>query len=381
MKTILLVDHHGVRGAGRKLYRILAEAAGYRYVLAIPSRWPDGYIVATAEPEKSGLEVIPLRPLFAGKPHRGLYRGLTGLIRNLRPDVLYVDAEPEGFLAFQAVHAARRSSTPVGVVFDSWRNIDYGPSEFPFKFPRFAARIERYVLKDAIHGIVHNHDAAAIFARKGFSATTVLPPWVDTTMFVPQERVRAEAGAGFVVGFVGRLVPEKGVKTLLSALRELPPEFRLLIVGEGPERDALKYHAGREGVSSRVQWEKGVVQEKLPALFGRMDALVLPSLETPGWKEQFGRVLIEAMSCGVPVVGSDTGEIPRVIDDCGLVVPPGDPEALARSLLRLAHDRELHARYVWKGRERAVNHFDLRVIAAAYSRLFRSLSADMEIAR
>lgn len=375
MKTVLLVDHHGVRGYGRRLYRLLADERDIRYVLVVPAAWPDGFTLARAEREESVLEVIPLATLFAGKPHRAVYRGLTALILRERPAVLYVDGEPESFLALQAVRAACRASSSVAVVFDSWRNIDYGPSEFPIKFPRLAAAIERRVLRHAAHGIVHNNDAAAIFQRKGFAATAVIPPWVDTEHFRIQP-ARRGTGGQFVVGYVGRLVPEKGVETLVRALATLPERFRLLVAGEGPQRASLQRLAESLSVGPRVEWGTGVAQAALPELYGRMDALVLPSLETPGWKEQFGRVLIEAMACGVPVLGARTGEIPAVIGECGFVFPAGDSGALSRMLLHLEQDPELRSSLRERARERVVRHFDLRVVAELTSRLFRSLLAE-----
>jgi glycosyltransferase involved in cell wall biosynthesis len=95
----------------------------------------------------------------------------------------------------------------------------------------------------------------------------------------------------------------------------------------------------------------------MPDLIRSLDVLILPSVTTPKWKEQFGRVLIEGMACGVPVVGSTSGEIPRVIGDAGIVVPEGDIDALAAAMRKLYDDGELRAQLSSRGRRRVLNQF------------------------
>jgi glycosyltransferase involved in cell wall biosynthesis len=93
------------------------------------------------------------------------------------------------------------------------------------------------------------------------------------------------------------------------------------------------------------------------------DALVLPSLTTPRWKEQFGRVLPEAMACGVPVIGSTSGNIPAMIGDAGIVVPEGDAGAVAAALRSLEESPERHARLAAAGRRRVVERLSVDVEA------------------
>jgi quercetin dioxygenase-like cupin family protein len=92
----------------------------------------------------------------------------------------------------------------------------------------------------------------------------------------------------------------------------------------------------------------------VPSRLAQLDALVLPSLTRPNWKEQFGRVLVEAMACGVPVVGSDSGEIPRVIGQAGLSFPEGDAGALRASLAELMGSERRRAELGARGRIRVL---------------------------
>ncbi len=104
-----------------------------------------------------------------------------------------------------------------------------------------------------------------------------------------------------------------------------------------------------------------------------LDVLVLPSRTQPNWKEQFGRVLIEAMSCGVPVIGSTCGEIPQVIGEAGLVFPEGDVAALRAALSRLIDQPELRAELARRGRARVLAEFTQAAIARRHVAVYQAM--------
>jgi hypothetical protein len=106
-----------------------------------------------------------------------------------------------------------------------------------------------------------------------------------------------------------------------------------------------------------------------------MNVLVLPSLTTPGWVEFFGRVLVEAMACEVPVIGSDSGEIPNVIGDAGLIFHEGEADDLRDKLLLLAHDENLQLELAERGKKRAVEKYSWEQIAADTYEVYTSLMA------
>jgi glycosyltransferase involved in cell wall biosynthesis len=181
-------------------------------------------------------------------------------------------------------------------------------------------------------------------------------------------------GGGLWLGFFGRLVPEKGLNGLLDALARVP-EQRLLVVGSGPERDALEAQARALGLADRVRFLGSVKSEDVAAYLKAIDVLCLPSLTRGNWKEQFGRVLIEAMAAEAVVVGSSSGEIPRVIADAGLVFPEGDAGALADRLLRLAGSAELRQDLRIKGAARVRMHYTNDVVAARWGELWARAGA------
>jgi glycosyltransferase involved in cell wall biosynthesis len=128
-------------------------------------------------------------------------------------------------------------------------------------------------------------------------------------------------------------------------------------------------------VEGQVEFSAAVSADQMPACLAEADVLVLPSRTTPVWKEQFGRVLVEAMSCGTPVVGSDSGAIPEVIGDAGLIFAEGDAEALAACLRRLAQSPELRRELGERGRRRVAEHYTVERIARQTVELWRGLLA------
>ncbi len=111
----------------------------------------------------------------------------------------------------------------------------------------------------------------------------------------------------------------------------------------------------------------------MPSQYHQIDVLAVPSLTRPNWKEQFGRVLIEAMASGVPVIGSDSGAIPDVIDDAGLITPEGDIAALAEAICKLQQDQSLHKSLAERGRARIIEHFTHAQVAADTVRVYREM--------
>jgi glycosyltransferase involved in cell wall biosynthesis len=168
-------------------------------------------------------------------------------------------------------------------------------------------------------------------------------------------------------------VPEKGVDLLLEAVAQLPGIWRLHIAGEGPERTALEHQARQLGIASRVHFEGSIPSSQMPSYLGQLDVLVLPSRTLPNWKEQFGRVLVEAMACEAVVVGSESGEIPNVIGPAGLIFPENDVQALRRHLGQLMQDDPLRRRLQQAGRDRVLAHYTQESVAARTVSVYRQM--------
>jgi glycosyltransferase involved in cell wall biosynthesis len=179
--------------------------------------------------------------------------------------------------------------------------------------------------------------------------------------------------------FLGRLVRQKGVHTLVSAAARLPRAAEVLFVGDGPARNALEQQAARLGVRPRVHFAGFVAREHVPAVLAHADVLALPSVY-----EELGSVMLEAMWMGLPVVGSDTGGIPEVVRDGhnGYVVPVADPDALAERLTHLLCDDALRAT-LSVGARATGTRFEWEMlaprVAAVYAKVAESRSTRMSL--
>jgi glycosyltransferase involved in cell wall biosynthesis len=201
----------------------------------------------------------------------------------------------------------------------------------------------------------------------------VIPQFgVDPDLFHPH--AFRDSGRGFVIGSANRrLVPEKGVDLLLHAAAKLPGIWRVLIVGDGPERRYLEQLASDLGIKDRVHFDRAISSSQMPAFLQQLDVLVLSSRTLPNWKEQFGRVLVEAMACEVPVIGSNSGEIPHVIGDGGLVFAEDDVAALGDLLLKLMQSEDQRRRLGQLGRQRILSMYTQAQIAAQTVTVYREM--------
>ena len=136
------------------------------------------------------------------------------------------------------------------------------------------------------------------------------------------------------------------------------------VLGTGPQEGKARRRAAELGLAERIIWERGVPSTLIPERLRTFTMLVQPSLTRRNWKEQFGRAMMEAMACGVAVVGSTSAEIPNVIGDAGLVVPEGDATALREAMARLLADRQLREEFGRRGRLRVLDCYTNERIAA-----------------
>ena len=328
---VLITGHSYIVGFNQ---RKLDEIAGMGIELAalVPENWKHIEGLFEGEPSPVERPFQSFRVLSAPviRPgHVASFLFAPGVVRRalreFAPDIVQIEQEVYSFAAAQVSLAA--SAAGKKVVLFSWENLD--------RRVHFLQRIARRIAVRKIDGIISGNRAGEVLMRKwGFRGETAIIPQVgvDTSVFAPRPR---DPAGRLTLGFVGRLVPEKGIGTLLRAaalLAEKGFDFDLLICGAGPEGKALAREASQLGIAPRVTWQEAVPHAEVPGVMSRMDVLVLPSLRIPSWTEQFGLVLAQAMAMGIPVLGSDSGAIPEVIGRTDAIFPEGNAAALAALL-------------------------------------------------
>lgn len=339
----------------------LAAKPNLDLTVVVPPSWRDERgTVALERRFTSGYKLIVAPIRFNGHFHLHYYPSLPEILERVRPDILHIDEEPYNFATFHATRAYRRVRRDGRILFFAWQNIErrYPP---PFSW------MESSVYRQADAAIAGNSEAETILRHKGFAKPiSVIPQFGVPDSFTPLPS--AALHQPITIGYAGRLVREKGIKVLLRALAQVPGDWQLKILGSGPLYDSLQPLAGELNISSRVILTPWVASGEMPQFYTSLDVLVVPSLTQPNWKEQFGRVIMEAMACRVPVIGSNSGEIPNVLGEGGIIVPEGDTAALARALERLIQDPALRRELGDRGRARALARFSQqRVVDDTYA--------------
>jgi glycosyltransferase involved in cell wall biosynthesis len=370
MKVLMLSKACTV-GVYQKKLEEIAAIDGVDLTVVVPPSWQDRHNPTRLERlHTKGYELIVTDIVFNGNFHLHYYPKLGQIVRQTRPDVFHIDEEPYNLATFQAMWLAQSAGART-VVF-TWQNLlrRYPP---PFSL------MEQYVLKRADALLVGNSEAAQVWQRKGYHGPIHLIPQfgVDPAIYYRRERVsrrgkvsvfkqrntRFPSQPALVIGYVGRLVEEKGLEILLQAASKLVGPWSLQILGAGPERKRLESMAQWLGIAPRVTFDEWMPASHLPNYFSGLDALVLPSLSRPNWKEQFGRVLMEAMACDVITVGARSGAIPEVIGEAGLTFAEGSAEELQAQLQRLLDDVSLRETLRQQGRRRVTENYTQAAIA------------------
>ena len=357
-----------VVGVYQKKLEELALLPGIELSLVVPPYWRDGRQVMHFEKAyTTGYDVHVLPMALNGHFHLHFYPGLGALVRNLRPHIVHIDEEPYNLASFQAMRLAR-SHGAKALIF-TWQNL---LRRYPFPFSLF----EQYNLRHAASVLAGNQEAARVLRAKGYSGPVhVLPQFgVDPDLY-RKEQPSPRHQDKFVIGYVGRLVEEKGVQVLLRTFEGFQGNWILHIVGDGPYRPTLQSLSAELDLGRRALFQPWIPSAEIPHQLNELDVLVLPSLTRQNWKEQFGRVLIEAMACEVPVMGSSCGEIPNLIADAGLIFPEGDESALQDALRQLMREPWLRNELGRAGRARVLEHYTQKRIAADTCAVYSQLLA------
>ncbi|HIE30692.1 TPA: glycosyltransferase family 1 protein [Candidatus Poribacteria bacterium] len=326
----------------------------------------------------SRYEGFPCPICFSGYTSRFFYtRGIVTHFRDFKPDIIHFEEEPWSMCALQVLLLKKLFCSKSRLIFRTSLSI-WMKQRF-FMLPTW---IEKLFFKETDMAFPLSDSAGEILRRKGYRGPLKpFPNGVDVQLFrkIDVSELKSQLGleGKFVIGYAGRLLQMKGLDTLLCAAAKLGGlDYRLFILGRGGYKSNLVALSEKLGISHKLRWMDAVPPEDVPRYINCMDALVLPSLTTPGWVEFFGRVLVEAMACEVPVIGSDSGEIPNVIGDAGLIFHEGDADDLKDKLLLLAHDENLQSELAALGRKRAIEKYSWEQIAADTYEVYKNLMGE-----
>jgi glycosyltransferase involved in cell wall biosynthesis len=365
---LVVVSHPCARPENQEFFCDVERVSGWDLTIVTPQRWRSDYGWHRAErhPELRG-ELIPLPVLLAGNIPGHVYRRrLSSLLKDRRPDSVYVHHEPYALATIQTCFSARAlGEVPVG--FYSAQNILKR-----HRWPIGAG--ERWVFRRAGFALPISSSVAEVLRAKGYEGRLeVLPLGI-------RPGGRHASGKGdpasseadrdtFTLGYVGRLSKEKGVDLIIDALGRLPgPRFRAVIVGDGPEREALQRRASELGLAGRVEWRGYVPHADQTEKYRGVDLVLVPSRTMPNWKEQFGRVVLEALSSGKPVLTSDSGELPNLVSQTGggTTFPEDDLTTLVSRIEQVDAEPESLARWASRGHEAVERLFDSQVLAGRF---------------
>ncbi len=301
------------------------------------------------------------------------YPQLESILRSYRPDVIDLWEEPWGLVSAHTVRLRNRLYPAIKVISETEQNLN---RRLPPPFETF----RRYTLKHANFLIGRSKEAVQVAKAKGYSGPScTIPNAVDTQLFRPMDRLESRRELGwdpelFVVGYIGRLVERKGLRDLVEALKLCPAGIAVAFVGDGELQDWLSSQAELPELAGRILCVPGKPLGELPVVMNALDVLALPSRTVPTWKEQFGRVIIEANACAIPVIGSDSGAIPEVIEDGGIIFPEGNIQELAAAMTGFHADRDRCTRLGQAGYQQVMAKFTWQRVAERMGEIYRTLA-------
>ncbi|GAB4242090.1 MAG: glycosyltransferase family 4 protein [Stanieria sp.] len=357
--------------------------------VVVPKLWQPGGVqnkLIETKPKIDGnFRLVPLQNF--SQNNQGLLtfgQGIIKLLKEFRPNIIQVEQGAKSLGYAQLITLNKLLKLKAKSVLFTWWNLPY-QNKFPIDW------LEKYNLHHTDGLIVGNQDGADILREHGYKNQVEIMPQlgVNEQLFSPRtqpelrEKLNIQSQE-FVVGFVGRFVPEKGILTLIKALNLLTYlPWKLLLLGRGELKETIQQQAREAGIEDRLIIIESVPHDCVPDYINLMNVLVLPSettyqfktLTAAGWKEQFGHVLIEAMACRVPVIGSNSGEIPHVIGEAGLIFPEGDATALANSLKQLIEQPQLCDRLSQLGYQRVITKYTNQALAKQQLEFYQKLLA------
>ena len=363
----------------RSIERHICEQGDDQIQVVCPNKWPGDLRHLVVEPEApySKLEVRGI-PVFLSKKVQ-LFNYSKKQVRELTRSGwsgAYIWQEP--YCRSALLLAGELKSQKIPYIFFTAQNIQ---KNYPWPFSKW----EGEVVSNAAGWIACGKSVWEAQVSRGYPKDRgiILPHAVDTSCFKPlsdHEKgiIRSKWKLdGPIIGYVGRFIPEKGIHVLLKAIEMVPRSSwgGVVFLGSGPLEGVIRDWAQRLGINKKVF--VGLANHNdVPEYMGSLDLIVAPSQTAKNWREQFGRMLIEAMASGVPIITSDSGEIPYTVGDAGIVLPESDFWEFGQAIQKLLSDSAMRSGLINRGLKRA-KYYSVVELSNKYSEFWRrSFSID-----
>lgn len=314
----------------------------------------------------------------------GMSARMIGLERELEDKDIIHAAETYNCYSYQAARVRKRENKRL--VLTVWENIPFVSTWYRLKGFVNNQKVVDYTKDntDIFLAVTRRAKMALMIEGVPEERIRVVPVGIDIGRFKPapadtamMEKLGVK-DSDFVVLFVARLIREKGINDLLNAFKliDMDPELahvKLVIAGTGAEKDNIIKTINNLGIGHRVRLSGGFSYDDVPRLYNAADVFILPSIPIPGWQEQFGMVLLEAMASGLPVISTMSGSIPEVVGDAGVLIQPNDPPSIYEAMKTLSSDTATANHLASLGRKRAEENFSLSRASGRIESVYREL--------
>ncbi|HGE69352.1 TPA: glycosyltransferase family 1 protein [Candidatus Poribacteria bacterium] len=363
---ILVISHSAIQPTYHRKFEEISKLGDVSIRVIVPEKWVENtQVLHFSKIDKPNLTFIPAKVTFPGYGSRFFFiSNIAKHFYEFKPNIIHLEEEPWSLCAIQTIILRKILCPKSPLIFRTSLSI---PIKQRFNF--LAESIEKITFRESDFAFILSEKAGKILRQKGYKKDMkVSPNGVDSAVFrrIDVSELKQKLGItedDFIIGYVGRIMRMKGLDTLLKSCSMIDRKYKLLLVGSGDYKDDLILLARDLGIIDKLILVGAVSAMEVPKYMNCMNVLVLPSITTPGWVEFFGRVLVEAMMCQVPVIGSSSGEIPNVVADAGLIFQEADPFDLKDKLLTIIDNVDLRDELIKKGSARASSLYTWESIA------------------
>lgn len=386
---IVVVWHEGITETYHKFFKELSKYKDIDIYLIIPPYWPSegGAIKGVfnnlfcrykkfkfQKDYDPSYKILIKKVIFAGKSLH-FYPSLFKTLSKINPDIIHAIEEPWTLCVLQIILWKKIFKKKTKIMFTTFENLSRKHTHLYNKW------IEGFNLKHSDLAMTLDGGMKSILQNKGFKKEIQIIPGfaylgVNTDVYKKMDvsNLKKQLSLNkFTIGYSGRFQKEKGVQVLLKAAAKLKQDYQLLLLGWGQYKPDIEILIKELGLSDKTRIIDEKLGSKIVSYLNCMDLLVVPSLTTPEWKEQFGRVVPEAMACEIPVIASDSGSLPYVIKDAGLIFKEGDVKDLKEKIELVMGDKKFRKALVKKGLKRAKQCYDSKKIASETYKLYKKI--------